>query len=407
MKNSMSHKNTFVIDYLNLIGLKQCRSINVFWQDLNRLHSSSTVNELKKYVDLRAHEDRDGINLYSIKNQNLKLSIDFSRYSTDLYRRYFDWFIENKEVFSPKRILEIGCDNGIVTCFFASLFPEAEVIGIDINPNGIKCAKELAAKLNLDNIEFKVVDINTINQHITKGSVDLLISVRSLHEMIEYRKPKQYWMLSEIVDYLKDKVCQKVICSLRDLINPEYGIYVSWERIGDVADLTYMIEEFKLAGLVFQWEQSDRISFYEVGDKQSMPILILKSGPNTHDTLKSIYEFHLQNVDLTPTVFTKYQDIEAEYIFNQVSDKILKRGLSLKFADGSGSMRFEIWMSNEMTLAYQYSNHGYRELSIVSSEYSDQLITGLNEVKEAYAGGTKSFFYETEMERLAGELNLD
>lgn len=61
-------------------------------QCLNELHYNydrDIVEKLNNIVNLSA----DGIisnDLYEVKNQNLDLSLNFSRYSTDLYRKYFE-----------------------------------------------------------------------------------------------------------------------------------------------------------------------------------------------------------------------------------------------------------------------------------------------------------------------------
>ena len=59
----------------------------------------------------------------------------------------------------PNRILDIGCNIGITTCFYATLYPEATIIGVDRNQVVIACAKKLAAKLHLTNVEFIEADV--------------------------------------------------------------------------------------------------------------------------------------------------------------------------------------------------------------------------------------------------------
>ena len=45
-----------------------------------------------------------------------------------------------------KRILDIGCRNGIQSCFIARLCPSSTVLGIDVLPPGIPHARALAAR---------------------------------------------------------------------------------------------------------------------------------------------------------------------------------------------------------------------------------------------------------------------
>ena len=59
-----------------------------------------------------------------------------------------------KEPPAATRILDIGCDNGLATCFYASQRPDAEVLGIDRCAEGIACAEHLASMLGLKNVTF-------------------------------------------------------------------------------------------------------------------------------------------------------------------------------------------------------------------------------------------------------------
>ena len=55
---------------------------------------------------------------------------------------------------SPKRILDLGSDNGIVTIFLAKLFPDAKIIGVEETVNGVLISKKLAERLGCKNCDF-------------------------------------------------------------------------------------------------------------------------------------------------------------------------------------------------------------------------------------------------------------
>ncbi|MGB9636521.1 MAG: METTL5 family protein [Thermoplasmata archaeon] len=59
-----------------------------------------------------------------------------------------------------KRIIELGCGNGIFA-LGAALLGAGECIGIDIDPKAIEKAKENANKLSL-NVEFICLDVNEV-----------------------------------------------------------------------------------------------------------------------------------------------------------------------------------------------------------------------------------------------------
>lgn len=93
--------------------------------------------------------------LYRAKNANWELSRDVtSQYAGRQYANYLSLFVAVKEPPTATRILDIGCDNGVATCFYASQFPDAEVFGIDRCAEGIGCAEHLARILGLKNVKF-------------------------------------------------------------------------------------------------------------------------------------------------------------------------------------------------------------------------------------------------------------
>ncbi|AJI14592.1 methyltransferase small domain protein (plasmid) [Bacillus pseudomycoides] len=56
------------------------------------------------------------------------------------------------------RILEVGSNTGFSCIEFASTLPNAEVVGIDINPISVEFSKNKALKNNLENVEFYCSD---------------------------------------------------------------------------------------------------------------------------------------------------------------------------------------------------------------------------------------------------------
>jgi 2-polyprenyl-3-methyl-5-hydroxy-6-metoxy-1,4-benzoquinol methylase len=136
----------FAISYFNKLGIKPSRDNRQFWNNIHDKYGKQVFNELNGAMTIVSASDER--NLYCLKNRSFELSMDFSRYSVDLYRRFFEWFLQNISL-DPVSILDLGCDNGIVTCFLALAYPNAKVIGIDTCENGIKCSEQLRSKQRL------------------------------------------------------------------------------------------------------------------------------------------------------------------------------------------------------------------------------------------------------------------
>jgi ubiquinone/menaquinone biosynthesis C-methylase UbiE len=150
-----------VQQYLDAIGITRRRFVDDFeaflveqyaaagaaFLDLSRGRADATQEE-PDYPQLVKR-------LYRAKNASWDLSRDVtSQYAGRQYANYLSLFVMAKEPPTATRILDIGCDNGIATCFYASQFPNAEVVGIDRCAEGIACAKHVACMLGLKNVTF-------------------------------------------------------------------------------------------------------------------------------------------------------------------------------------------------------------------------------------------------------------
>ena len=57
------------------------------------------------------------------------------------------------------KILEIGCGSGIVSLSAAAASPKNEVLGVDINAEAVKCARQNAETNGIRNAKFAVSDL--------------------------------------------------------------------------------------------------------------------------------------------------------------------------------------------------------------------------------------------------------
>jgi 2-polyprenyl-3-methyl-5-hydroxy-6-metoxy-1,4-benzoquinol methylase len=84
-----------------------------------------------------------------------------------------------------RRVLDIGCGFGLFGCYFASLFPELEYRGYDINPERIKQANQAAQRLGLTNARFYNEDARQIE---LDGKMDAVMMIDLLHHLDDASK---------------------------------------------------------------------------------------------------------------------------------------------------------------------------------------------------------------------------
>lgn len=181
----MSKKNKSVdvgLAYMKELGFHPESSRSVAFDKLRSVADKSMANSLIDIIDdvSNAKGNYSRSDLYVAKNATLDLSLMLSStHRADIYRKACNWVVNHKELFGSC-ILDLGCDCGIMTCFLAQQFPESHIIGIDITPAAVENAKQLAIRLNVNNVEFLCIDAFSFNK-----PVDTVFSMLVMHELCD------------------------------------------------------------------------------------------------------------------------------------------------------------------------------------------------------------------------------
>lgn len=97
-----------------------------------------------------------------------------------------------------RRILDVGCGFGLFGCYFASMYPEIEYKGYDLNAERIKKAQAAAKKLGLKNVEFACGDARDLE---IKDAFDAIFMVDLLHHINDEAKAN---LLKTCAEHLAD-----------------------------------------------------------------------------------------------------------------------------------------------------------------------------------------------------------
>lgn len=77
-----------------------------------------------------------------------------------LHHRYLRRELEAFQGFAPGSILDAGCGAGDHTFYVARCFPNAQVLGVDINPASVEKNRDMAKRLGIGNVRFEVADLS-------------------------------------------------------------------------------------------------------------------------------------------------------------------------------------------------------------------------------------------------------
>ena len=169
-------------EFNRVLGEEAAKLIIEKWDKLNP--AVNNVGKIEKAGLQKEHARAiDQTELYDFMNQDFTTSMVFSS-ATDanIYFKVCGWINDHMNAFMGN-ILDIGCGNGIITCFIAKVFPERKVTGVDRSHNSITVANELKAKLNLENVTFiyDALGASAGNEFNT------VFSSRTVHENIGYK----------------------------------------------------------------------------------------------------------------------------------------------------------------------------------------------------------------------------
>jgi 2-polyprenyl-3-methyl-5-hydroxy-6-metoxy-1,4-benzoquinol methylase len=128
---------------------------------------NTNTTKIKEYWELRFEK-------FSINHsdQNKNIIKDFIKKSIEVYQ--FDLALNSNIC---KKIIEIGCGTGELSCALSANVNERNVVGIDISEKAIKFANE-----NYSNKQVKYVQFNCLEKSILDsfGEFDLSISSNTL-----------------------------------------------------------------------------------------------------------------------------------------------------------------------------------------------------------------------------------
>jgi SAM-dependent methyltransferase len=156
---------------------------------------------------------------------------------------------------NPGRILDLGCGDGLATCFYAVHFPNAEVFALDGCKLCLSTTRAIASRLGLRNVRIVEGEISQLGSLFDGAHFDAIVA-RSLvlHRLLHAQRDRQdddsQFPVSTIADVAR---------ASRMLLRPNGGVLISTERWDRAADLRYWASTVADAGFLVDWSASRSI----------------------------------------------------------------------------------------------------------------------------------------------------
>jgi SAM-dependent methyltransferase len=156
-------------------GLRQFTSDESYFQWQQENLSSAELTALHREMgQKRRGSSADEVSFYDTTAHPNILPV--------LYSQRYDYYLAigsrvADHIGESRSILDVGCGVGILTTFYARLYPDKTLVGIDRSPASIARAQEQAKALGLANVRFECLDLD---HTAPTRSYDLILATHAL-----------------------------------------------------------------------------------------------------------------------------------------------------------------------------------------------------------------------------------
>lgn len=356
--------------YEKQVGIRRFSAFKFFEKYARRRYGKQKVGDV---LDAIARRGRgEAVNVYPLLYESLDLSLDLLIFQAELHRSYLRWFIK-RDIQAPSRLLDLGCGNGYLTCFYAKSFPGCEIIGIDKSPQAIECATELSRRLRLDNVRFEVGDIADLRTTQLPGEFDLITAVPAFRDVIDIPDSRHVRTpVGSLLESYKESANVEPLRQIIKLLRMEDGYFISLERWGSLPSYGWWAFAHLNAGLSLDFEHSSETfgKSFEGDETQKYPILLSRrDSASLEVSVDEVIAFWLRRDFLTSfdqlRVFNLQGDV-AESVLSSVNPKRLQYGVKAAL-DEEHVLRIELWIAGPFLLVFHVDPHGARLLEALPS----------------------------------------
>jgi SAM-dependent methyltransferase len=174
-----------VVDgFFQRAGIRPLLSLDEFWAVALKNYGNE-AQQLKECLD------HGGDRAIAIAHQLMNSSLDFanlalSQFEARKLRAAAVWLLQGR-ISAEGKVLELGCDSGLLLCLLASYYPETHFTGLDKGKESIQIAQERAAKLGLRNVNFKAGNVARGFAGTAGSGYRMVLSVTVFHDVLAER----------------------------------------------------------------------------------------------------------------------------------------------------------------------------------------------------------------------------
>ena len=256
----------------------------------------------------------------------------------------------------PTSVLDVGSGDGLITCFYAFLYPDADVIALDLCGLCLVTTRTIAARLGLPNLHIVQGDAVDAQSLFLGKHFDLVLA-RAL-TVFRGQCSCGRALAAAPGDLHPIAKVTRILEAIRHVLTPT-GLFISTEHWAGAAGLWSWASQVTSAGLSIDWSRSPQIP--TAGRRWTMLLSQVASTPtriSLGDVLALLVNAEIQHTGRPPPL-TGYV---AEALFNSLTP--------ISFIFGFQATRYDVILRRELysvgalVVSYDYTNSSERELRL-------------------------------------------
>ena len=366
----------YVDGYFKKTGLKSWVKPQQFWVLLKKKFGKA-ADEFVDCVDAR--ERGDDVSPYELKNQSLKFAnAVVSQFDAEKLKAVAIWFLQEQMALGGKKVLEIGCDNGVLLCLIAELFPDTKFLGIDPCRSAITVAKERALVLGLSNVEFRVGSAESLAESNETVDCDVIIAVTVFHEILAGGGLREAgaviggtdseFSIEEVDRNFSTKIIEAAsLTAVRRALAPD-GVFISVDRWPDQNKLLKWVRLNEAVGLGFSLSRSYIIQCNcSSGEAEKLPLTVFSLASPIPVPAIDVLAFKSYLAFAEEKGLHQIDDeLVAELLYSAL-DKMQFYSHEVVYKNGSGTMLTYMGVARGIGYIYSTTNRDFRQLLLMPS----------------------------------------
>jgi SAM-dependent methyltransferase len=304
-------------------------------------------------------------NPYEIKNSSLDLSLYVGEYfSSAIWRAFAQWLI-HEELPTVQSVLDLGCENGVLTCLLASMWPASTVVGVDCSEAAIGAARELAARLKLENVTFEKIDgLQFLARQVDKFSI--ITATLSMHEMLQFSPFRMEGPYSSLEQIRLTSIDEPAIALLKQVGSAltASGLLISLDRSPTTATTWRYVQCLQNAGLSVSIRHSSKINAKMPHGTEKLPVMVAEKGGEAPKKISPDEVLSLMSIEELPQLEIAFNDDVADVFVRGLGHTEVMFEATAKYFDGSGVHTLRLLRTRTFLVFHDFTNHGYVAASV-------------------------------------------